>query len=177
MVKKMYEFLVEFFATHVDEYAELASAKLIHSPEMLRNCALNHCGKYNRNWMCPPALENSEALLESLKNRFGKVFLFSKIRLLRDPFDIENMEAGRKTVERLLEDFRKKVYFPHQILAPGACGLCETCAYPDSCRFPELASPSLEALGINVTELAKACGIRYHNGPNTVTYFAAILYD
>ena len=135
----MYEFLVEFFATHVDEYAELASAKLIHSPEMLRNCALNHCGKYNRNWMCPPALENSEALLESLKNRFGKVFLFSKIRLLRDPFDIENMEAGRKTVERLLEDFGKSI-FPSNIGA-GSLRLCETCAYPDSCRFPELFPP------------------------------------
>jgi hypothetical protein len=37
--------------------------------------------------------------------------------------------------------------------------------------------PSLEAYGINVSELAKAAGMNYINGQNTVTYFGAVLFS
>ena len=44
------------------------------------------------------------------------------------------------------------------------------------CRFPQKAIPSLEAHGIHVSKLAEACGMRYINGQNTVTYFGAVLF-
>ncbi|RAQ30001.1 hypothetical protein DPQ25_00325 [Hydrogeniiclostridium mannosilyticum] len=39
------------------------------------------------------------------------------------------------------------------------------------------AFPSLEAYGVFVSKLAQACGMRYINGANTVTYFGVVLYD
>jgi hypothetical protein len=37
--------------------------------------------------------------------------------------------------------------------------------------------PSLEAYGINVSELAKSAGMKYINGQDTVTYFGAVLFS
>ena len=47
----------------------------------------------------------------------------------------------------------------------------------EPCRHPDLAMSSLETYGINVSELAKAAGMKYINGQNTVTYFGAALFD
>ncbi|MEG1427664.1 MAG: DUF2284 domain-containing protein, partial [Oscillospiraceae bacterium] len=61
-------------------------------------------------------------------------------------------------------------------LGAGGCGLCDTCAIVtgEPCRFPENALASLESYGVSVSELATACGMRYINGANTVTYFGAV---
>ena len=51
------------------------------------------------------------------------------------------------------------------------------CGLGQPCRHPEDALPSLEAYGVNVSKLAAACGMKYVNGANTVTYFAGVLFD
>ena len=63
-------------------------------------------------------------------------------------------------------------------LTAGACGVCKTCAKQEAlpCRFPDRATSSLEAYGIHVSRLAESAGMRYINGVNTVTYFAAIFF-
>ncbi|NLD26607.1 MAG: DUF2284 domain-containing protein, partial [Acholeplasmataceae bacterium] len=66
----------------------------------------------------------------------------------------------------------------YRILGPGACSLCHECTYPDqACRYPERAIPPLEALGIDVLSLAKTAQLKYYNGTNSITYFAAIFFD
>ena len=64
-------------------------------------------------------------------------------------------------------------------LGVGNCGVCEKCAKltNEPCRYPDLALPSLESYGVNVSELAKASGMKYINGQNTVTYFGAVLFN
>ena len=64
-------------------------------------------------------------------------------------------------------------------LGAGGCGVCEVCAKKtgEPCRFPDKAMPSLEAYGVNVSELARAAGMKYVNGQNTVTYFGAVLFS
>ena len=64
-----------------------------------------------------------------------------------------------------------------QILSNESCGRCAECTYPDApCRFPEELYHSIEGYGLNVSELAGQAGIRYMNGPSTVTFFGAVLY-
>ena len=64
-------------------------------------------------------------------------------------------------------------------LGAGGCHVCERCAKMDDqpCRFPEKAVSSLETYGVNVSELAKSAGMKYINGQDTVTYFAAMFID
>ncbi len=175
----MFEILKELIKDDVDMYGEIATSDLIFSDELISNCQLNHCGKYNKSWMCPPAIGNQYDLINQYK-QYQKVFVFSKIANLEDPFDYEGMENGRKRVEKILRKLSQQINqdYRYKVLGPGTCTICNECTYPNApCRFPELAVPSLEALGINVLDLAKSCNIKYYNGPNTVTYFAAIFYN
>ncbi len=58
------------------------------------------------------------------------------------------------------------------------CNLCPICTYPDApCRHPDRAIPSVEACGIHVVEFSRNIGLKYNNGPNTVTYFCIVLLD
>ena len=40
---------------------------------------------------------------------------------------------------------------------------------------PEEATPSVEACGLFIAEMAEPCGLNYINGPNTVTYFGLVM--
>ena len=59
----------------------------------------------------------------------------------------------------------------------GGCGVCARCSKLDDepCRFPERAIPSLEAYGVDVYRTSKNAGLAYVNGPNTVTFFGALI--
>lgn len=65
------------------------------------------------------------------------------------------------------------------LLGAGACERCGTCGAltGEPCRNPERARISLEACGVHVSALAEAAHMPYLNGANTVTYFAALLFD
>lgn len=67
---------------------------------------------------------------------------------------------------------------PHELAGAGGCSLCgDACTYPDApCRHPDRARRSMEACGMEVTTLAKDCGIHYMNGENTVTYFSILFW-
>lgn len=64
-------------------------------------------------------------------------------------------------------------------LGAGGCKVCPTCAKREGqpCRYPENAMPSLESCGVNVYNTAKAAGLKYINGQNTVTYFGMVLWN
>ena len=62
-------------------------------------------------------------------------------------------------------------------LTAGSCSLCKTCTYPNEpCRYPELAIPSLESIGLLVSDVCKLAGLPYNNGPLTITFSSAILF-
>ena len=76
-----------------------------------------------------------------------------------------------------LEDCRERVGHHYLLLSNEGCGRCSQCTWPDApCRFPEKLHHSLEGYGFIVSELANLAGIPYNGGPNTVTFFGALLY-
>ncbi|MBR2612397.1 MAG: DUF2284 domain-containing protein, partial [Clostridia bacterium] len=101
---------------------------------------------------------------------------------LEDSFDIEGMEEGKRTHNHLT--FSLRPLFANLgltdvlHLGAGACGVCDICAKvtDEPCRFPERATPSLEAYGVNVYETSKVAEMKYINGQNTVTYFGAVFF-
>lgn len=143
-------------------------------------CEQNACGFYNRCWTCPPDAGSIEESMARVK-AFPRAVVFQTIRPLEDSYDIEGMHdasvAHNRLTLKVLETYRQMGY-ECMVLGAGACGVCETCTKPEGkpCRLPELAITSLEACGVNVSELAKVCGLRYINGQNTVTYFGLLLY-
>ena len=166
----------------VHEYGEIPSSAAIFSPELLASCATNVCGNYNKSWTCPPACPGLEEQRKKILS-YDSVFVFTTKHDLDDSFDYEGMTRGQKLHHLLIAEFRNKLHDAYPFYGAGSCPCCRdeegknNCAFPAPCPYPEKRIGSIEAAGINVTELSKAAKIAYNNGPNTVTYFSMVLWN
>ncbi len=157
-------------------------AKDIKTDRAFRDmCEMNSCGVYGKCYMCPPDVGDIEMLMNEITS-YDRAFVYQTVSELEDSFDFEGMAAAKKRTYPLAQALRS-VFCEAGItdalhLGAGGCGVCKVCAKrtDEPCRFPDKAMPSLEAYGINVSELAKAAGMKYTNGQNTVTYFGAVLF-
>ena len=157
---------------------QLNTKALVFMPEVRQMCRADKCHSYGKSWRCPPAcgsLEDAAAL--AAQYSFGMIV--QTVGHMEDEFDFETIErAGKEHADSFVSIMRKlKAKYPDVLgMGAGTCKRCKTCTYPDApCRFPDKAIPSVEACGINVVELAAKSGLRYNNGPCTVTYFCLIL--
>jgi predicted metal-binding protein len=146
-------------------------------------CEKNACGKYDTNWMGPPAI-GPIRILKQRAERFQKGLLFQTVHPIKSNFDMKGMLDAAKLHEAafrdLLERIRKR--YPSEELLPlsaGCCSLCEKCGYLDRepCRHPDQAVSSVEAYGMNVIALQKSAGLPYYHGKNKVCYVGLILFD
>ena len=145
-------------------------------------CASNACGMYGKCYMCPPDVGEIGTLMAEL-DRYSYALVYQTVSELEDSFDFEGMIDAKRRTYPLAQSLRG-VFVDEDItdalhLGAGGCGVCKVCAKRtgEPCRFPEKAMASLEAYGINVSELAKSAGMKYINGQNTVTYFGAVLFN
>ena len=165
-----------------DRAAVIEAGAIVLNPVFRAMCEANTCGAYGTCWMCPPDAGDIDVLMERVRS-YSHALVFQKVFALEDSFDIEGMLAAKEQhhalCQRMRENFRKTEMKEHLLLGAGRCGVCCRCAKLDGepCRFPEKAYSSLEAHGVDVTKLAKAAGMRYTNGADTVTYFGVVLFN
>ena len=163
--------------------ASIIETSSIKTDRIFRDmCAANACGVYGKCYMCPPDVGDIEVLMAEIQN-YKYALVYQTIAELEDSFDFEGMIEAKKKSYPLAQSLRK-VFADMNIskvlhLGAGGCGVCETCAKKtnEPCRFLDKAMPSLEAYGVNVSELAKSAGMKYINGQNSVTYFGAVLFS
>ena len=167
-------------AKGADKAGVVDMADVVFDRAFRDTCRTNVCGQYGKNWACPPDVGEIDELMANAK-RFSKMLVFQTIRPLEDSYDFEGMQEAaalhRALVVELYRLFREQE--PDGLmLSAGGCNYCERCTRKDDlpCCAPENALASLEAYGVNVSELAAAAGMKYINGQNTVTYFGAFLY-
>ena len=162
--------------------AVISSERIVTSATFREICKGNGCGKYDKCWVCPPAIGNIEELMETVYG-YPKGLLYQTIASIEDSFDIEGMlQAGadhEKVSRRLHQEFLKQMPEKMLHLSCGGCRLCEKCAKltGEPCRFPDLALPSMEGYGIDVYNTVKDTELKYINGQNSVTYFGLILFS
>lgn len=144
-------------------------------------CAVNACGVYGKCWMCPPDVGEIDALMAEVKG-YGHALVYQTVTDLEDSFDYEGMIDARRGMSALSQKMRRVFDRPEITrvlhLSVGGCGVCAECTKKsgEPCRHPDLAMPSLEAYGVNVSQMAKVAGMKYINGQDTVTYFGAVLF-
>ncbi|MBE6685833.1 MAG: DUF2284 domain-containing protein [Ruminococcaceae bacterium] len=162
----------------IKEYAFIDPKNLEFSEDIQKLCNNGACRMYNKTWACPPAIGDAEECRKRC-NGYREALLFSSVYELEDSFDYEGMVDAGVRFRELCDELYLLCGADSQkylVLCNGACIRCEKCTYPDSpCRFPEKLFLSLEGHGINVSLLAKSCGMKYINGKDTVTYFGMIL--
>ena len=163
--------------------ASVIDARKIETDRAFRSmCESNACGVYGKCYMCPPDVGDIDELMAQVGN-YDLALVYQTVTELEDSYDFEGMIEAKKNTYPITQKLRT-VFADMGItkvlhLGAGGCGVCPTCAKRtgEPCRFPELAMPSLEAYGINVSALAKASDMKYINGQDTVTYFGAVLFS
>jgi predicted metal-binding protein len=150
--------------------------------EVRKLCEQNMCGCYGKSWTCPPAIGAVEEL-QSRLSAYTHSLIFYKVYPLEDSFDWEGMMTSVKNFQTKTFKLKKKIQ--EQTAAPdflllgaGACQLCDSCTYPEQepCRHPDDALFSVESYGIDAMKMMMENGLKYNNGPNTVTYIGILFY-
>ena len=148
-------------------------------PELRPLCEMNNCGCFATNWDCPPGCGSVDTLSAKVR-AYPLGLVYQYVGKLADSFDVEGMMETNRVFNGItlaIKDYLSKNCSDFLVLGAGKCNICETCTYPDApCRFPDLTNVSVEACGINVSELCSQCGLDYIHGPNTVTNTGLILY-
>lgn len=164
----------------VHQYGIIDPKEVGFLDEVRAMCEANTCRMYGKTWACPPAVGTVEECRDRCR-QYENMLLFSGKYDLEDSFDFEGMTAGMsgfKEIARALEAEAKPYLQDYLMLSNEGCDLCGSCTYPDApCRHPDRVHGSIEGYGIMVSTLARQVGINYINGPNTVTYFGALLYN
>lgn len=168
--------------------AGAAKAEIITREQIVLNaefravCETNQCGGYGRCWVCPPELGDIETLMEEVR-QYPYALWYQSVAPLEDSFDIEGMfEAGKEHAwlsQRIRDAVLPLLRNESLHLTCGGCHLCPVCAKRsgEPCRMPERALASLEGYGFDVYATTKSTSLAYINGPDTVTYFGAVLFS
>jgi predicted metal-binding protein len=142
------------------------------------------CSKYNTNWCCPPATPNPGKVRNILAEYSLALLLVGSAKcpdFYRDNQRKRAMQVrcwkGTVSLERTLF---LSGYYKAFSLVGECCALCQTCAYPDDCRFPQEKRPSVESFSINVIGTLKNVGIETkvaENAADVFSYYAIILLE
>ncbi len=141
-------------------------------------CRADKCRAYGKNWTCPPhcgSLEQCQAKMHSYRHGI----LLQTVGQLSKVIDSRGYQIAE---QRHLESFAvlcsaiRRQYPQALCLGAGGCRICKTCAYPEACRFPDMAVSSMEGYGLFVTRVCREVGLSYYYGEKTITYTACILY-
>lgn len=160
------------------ETAVVMDPQILEVREDVRSmCAADKCGSYDKNWTCPPAV----GTLEECRKRIGQYKTGILLQTVGKLSKVIDSRGYRETEQKHMENFRALAHeirqeYPNALcLGAGGCRVCKQCAYPEPCRFPEKAMPSMEGYGLFVTQVCRDAGVAYHHGERTVTYTACIL--
>ena len=108
--------------------------------------------------------------------------IWQTVHALEDSYDFEGMQRGQEIHNVLTIKIARQariVLDDALVLGAGGCFLCKTCAVVtnEPCRFPREAISSLEAHGIDVSQIEHVTNMKYVNGLNTVTYFSGLFFN
>ena len=142
-------------------------------------CEEDKCHAYAKNWTCPPECGTLEECQERMKGYRSGVLLQTIGRMSKDIDRKVMMGAGIEHMKHLyaLADYARENLPECLPLGAGGCRICEKCAYPEPCRFPDKAMSSMEGYGLFVTDVCRKNEVPYYYGPRTLTYTACILFN
>lgn len=141
-------------------------------------CAADKCGAYGRNWTCPPHCGTLEECAAKTSG-YSRGILLQTVEKLEKAIDTKGYRRAEERHLRQFYAFSEKIRNEHPdalCLGSGGCRVCQKCAFPEPCRFPKKAHPSMEGYGLFVTQVCRDNGAAYYHGERTVTYTACVLF-
>lgn len=141
-------------------------------------CAGDKCGAYGKNWTCPPHCGTLAECEEKIHGYSGGILL-QTVGILKKTIDTKGYARTEQAHLEALHRFARAIRqeYPDALcLGSGGCRICESCAWPEDCRFPRLACASMEGYGLFVTQVCRDNAMEYYYGPKTISYTACVLF-
>lgn len=171
MTKKISLFLGELKKSAIglgaDDAREISTGIISIQDEIVELCKEPLCESYGESFNCPPHTITPVEFRESIRD-YQKALIFKIDVDLEILLSDRRFEAFRTIYEiaAQLEALSLNAgYFLSKGYAAGSCKPvfcseyeCQALIDGSSCRYPDLARPSMEALGINVFKLVKDVG-------------------
>ncbi len=149
------------FSSLVDKAQELGAteAKLISTDTIVFDsrsflkCRFG-CHRWGKFWTCPPHMELSQqTFMEAFAN-------YSQALLLKcTDYQVSQEVTVALEKEAMLN---YSCAFP---FAMAICVKCEKCAWPEPCRYPHLARPTMDAYGIDIGKTVAPAGFKVEFDP------------
>ena len=127
------------------------------------------CNRWGKYWTCPPHLDISPSEFMDGFSRFHKAIIIKST----DP----------KVSQDITLAMEKDVMLSlgHSFaFAMVLCVQCDECAYPDPCKYPHLARPSMDAYGIDIGKTVELLGFKVEFDPEgkmLPAWYSMVLID
>ena len=159
--------------------AAILDVRLLRPVQMVRNaCVADTCGAYGKNWTCPPYCGTLEQCDEKIHS-YSRGILLQTVGILDKIIDTKGyarVEKAHLAQFAVFCDALRREYPEALCLGSGGCRICEQCAWPEPCRFPQRACASMEGYGLFVTQVCRDHGVTYYHGQKTITYCSCVLF-
>ncbi len=140
--------------------------------EIIEMCSPTSCEQYGKSANCPPHVMTPEDARQWIRS-YHSALIFKIDVSPSVLFSDQGLEIFKRIFlisARLEEISVGEGHFFSKGLAAGSCKTvfcrdipCDALIKDRKCRYPSLARPSMEALGINVFRLAKEVGWEIHH--------------
>ena len=131
---------------------------LVFEERVKMNCF--YCGKYGKNWKCPPYLPQID--YRKMFSEFSNcAAIYVKVPIDNDDYDNVRVNSsvilhkGLLKMEKYIWKHNNSTYLS---FIAGSCKLCKNGCGEKSCSNPYMARSPIEATGVNIVETAKKYG-------------------
>ncbi len=168
-MEQSFEGLVQYAKSKGAADVKLMSARdIVLDPRSLLKCRFG-CGRWGKYWTCQPNVGISiDEFRESLKKYKTAIVLQC----------VEPKIAQEITL--VVEKKAMLEYGATFAFGMALCVQCEECAFPGPCRFPHLARPSMDGLGIDIAKTVESLGFKVEfdaQGNLLPAWFTMVLLD
>lgn len=130
------------------EAKQIPASSIVFDSRSYLKCRFG-CNRWGKYWTCPPHLD---ILPEKFMDAFARYHRAVIIKS-SDP------KIGQEVTVAIEKEAMLNMGCTFAF-AMVLCVQCEECAYPDPCRYPHLARPSMDAYGIDIGKTLEPLGFK-----------------
>ena len=142
--------------------------RIVFDPRSHFKCRFG-CNRWGKYWTCPPHVALSpEMFMEAFKK-------YKKALVIKTP----DPKLGQD-VSLAIEKEAMLAYGSPFAFAMALCVQCEECSYPEPCRFPHLARPSMDCYGVDIGKTIEPLGFKVEFDPGgklLPTWYSLVLVE
>lgn len=127
------------------------------------------CNRWGKYWTCPPNLALSpERFIDAFKKYDQSIFI-----------KVSDPKLGQEVAVAIEKEAMLSLSCSFAF-AMAMCVQCEECAFPEPCRYPHLARPSMDGYGIDIGKTLEPLGFQVEfdkNGELLPSWYVMVLLD